>query len=175
MWLDSRDGRQGLRYAKSDDLGASWGKDAALAPRTCDCCWNSIATRTAGSGASEVSVLYRGGEPRDMMHMASIDGAKWNAPSSIGGFDWRVNGCPHVGGALAVRGNTLHTLVWTGKDGAQGLYHVTLGSAGSTTGASDTGWSKPKKLGADDAKNAGLAVMQDGSLVAVWDEPKNRS
>lgn len=59
----------------------------ALAPRTCDCCWNSIATRPAASGASEVSVLYRGGDPRDMMHMASTDGSKGNTPTSIGGFD----------------------------------------------------------------------------------------
>ncbi len=172
VWLDSRDGRQGLRYAKSDDLGASWGKDAALVPLTCDCCWNSVATRPAAGGASEVSVLYRGGDPRDMMHMASASGAKWSAPSSIGGFDWRVNGCPHVGGALVARGNTLHTLVWTGKDGVLGLYHASLAGAGDAGSAAN--WSKPKKLGTDDAKNADLTVMPDGSLVAVWDESTGR-
>ena len=171
VWLDSREGRQGLRYAKSDDLGASWGKDIALAPRTCDCCWNSIATRTGAGGANEVSVLYRGGEPRDMMHMASTDGTRWNTPASIGGFDWRVNGCPHVGGALAVRDKTLHTLVWTGKEGVQGLYHAALGASAS---AGDASWSKPKKLGTDDAKNADLTVAQDGSLIAVWDEATGR-
>ena len=171
VWLDSREGRQGLRYAKSDDLGASWGKDTGLAPRTCDCCWNSIATRAGAGGASEVSVLYRGGEPRDMMHMASSDGAKWNTPSSIGGFGWRIDGCPHVGGALAVRDKTLHSLVWTGKDGAQGLYHAALGAS---VAGSDAAWGKPKKLGTDDAKNADLTVMPDGSLVAVWDETTGR-
>ena len=116
-------------------------------------------------------MLYRGDEPRDMMHMASSDGSKWNTPASIGGFDWRVNGCPHVGGALAVRDKTLHTLVWTGKDGLQGLYHAALSAAG---GAADATWNKPKKLGTDDAKNADLTVAQDGSLIAVWDESTGR-
>jgi hypothetical protein len=157
VWLDSREGRQGLRYARSPDLGGTWGKDMALAPRTCDCCWNSIATRSDG----EVSVLFRGGEPRDMMHMASIDGATWNAAAPVGAFDWRFNGCPHVGGALAVRDKAMHALVWTGKDGAQGLYHAALGAAA---------WSKPVRLGGDDAKNADLTVTSDGTLIAAWDE-----
>lgn len=171
VWLDSREGQQGLRYARSTDLGATWGKDAALAPRTCDCCWNSIAARP---GSAEVSVLYRGGEPRDMMHMASTDGAKWNAPASIGGFDWRINGCPHVGGALALRGQALHALVWTGKDGAQGLYHAALGTGGAEGAAGAAVWSKPVRLGGEDAKNADLTVAADGSLAAVWDEPGAR-
>ena len=176
VWLDSREGRQGLRYARSNDLGTTWGKDVALAPRTCDCCWNSIATRPGASGEGEVSVLYRGGEPRDMMHMASTGGAKWNTPASIGGFDWRIQGCPHVGGALAVQGKVLHALVWTGKDGALGLYHSSLaaeagavGAAGAA-GAASAVWSKPAKLGTDDAKNADLTIGSDGTLIAVWDE-----
>ncbi len=164
VWLDSREGRQGLRYARSPDLGGTWGRDTALVPRTCDCCWNSIATRADG----EVSVLFRGGEPRDMMHMASNDGAKWNTPASIGGFDWRINGCPHVGGALALRDKAMHALVWTGKDGAQGLYHAALG-------AGDAAWSKPARLGSDDAKNADLTVTADGTLIAAWDESGARN
>lgn len=163
VWLDSRDGRQGLRYARSPDGGKTWAKDVALAPRTCDCCWNSIAARPGG----EVSVLYRGGDPRDMLHMASKDGVTWPAPASIGGFDWRINACPHVGGALAVQGQVLHSLVWTGKEGAQGLYHASLPAGGAA-------WSRPRRLGTEDAKNADLAVAPDGSLVAVWDEPGAR-
>ena len=162
VWLDSRDGRQGLRYARSADGSKSWVNDVALAPRTCDCCWNSIATRPDG----EVSVLYRGGDPRDMLHMASKDGSTWQKPVSIGGFDWRVSACPHVGGALAVQGQVLHSLVWTGKEDVQGLYHASLPAGGT--------WSKPRRLGTEDAKNADLAPATDGSLVAVWDERSGR-
>lgn len=170
VWLDSREGRQGLRYARSPDLGATWGKDIALVPRTCDCCWNSIATRPGSNVDGEVSVLFRGNEPRDMMHMASGNGTKWNSPASIGGFDWRINGCPHVGGALAVKDKALHALVWTGKDNAQGLYHATQ----TTTGSGENVWSKPARLGGEDAKNADLTVTPDGQLIAVWDEPGAR-
>jgi hypothetical protein len=99
------------------------------------------------------------------MHMASSDGANWNTPASIGGFDWRIQGCPHVGGALAVQGQALHALVWTGKEGALGLYHSSLAA-----GAAGAAWTKPVKLGTDDAKNADLTVGTDGTLVAVWDE-----
>ena len=49
----------------------------------------------------------------------------------------------------------------------QGLYHAVLG-------ANDATWSKPARLGGDDAKNADLAMGADGSLLAVWDEPGAR-
>lgn len=160
-WLDSRDGNQSLRYARSTDAGATWGRDVGLAPRTCECCWNSIAVLPAG----EVSVLYRGDTPRDMMHIASPDGAAWGKPVSIDGFGWRVNACPHVGGALAVRAGALHALTWSGKDEVLGLYHAQLGT---------TGWNKPQRLGTADARNADLAVEADGTLVAVWDEHGGR-
>ena len=109
-----------------------------------------------------------------MMHMASTDGVKWNTPAAIGNFDWRIQGCPHVGGALAVRGTALHALVWTGKEGALGLYHSALsssaGTSASAASATNAAWSKPFKLGTDDAKNADLTITTDGTLVAVWDE-----
>ena len=160
-WLDSREGSQGLRYARSADAGATWGRDVALAPRTCDCCWNSIAAAPSG----QVSVLYRGGEPRDMMHIASADGATWGKPVSIDGFGWRVDACPHVGGALALRGGDLHALTWSGRDDVLGLYHAVQGASG---------WSKPRRLGSADARNADLASDPDGTLIAVWDERGGR-
>ncbi|MBL8383966.1 MAG: exo-alpha-sialidase [Burkholderiales bacterium] len=160
-WLDSRDGRQGLRYARSADAGNTWSADVAVAPRTCDCCWNSIAANGA-----EVSLLFRGGEPRDMMHAASRDGTAWSKAVSVDNFNWRVNACPHVGGALAVRAGALHALSWTGKEERQGLHHVSLGASG---------WSMPRRLGGDDARNADLAVAADGTLVAIWDEAGART
>ncbi|MSQ18957.1 MAG: exo-alpha-sialidase [Betaproteobacteria bacterium] len=69
-WLDSREGRQGLRYARSIDRGQTWSADRPLAPRTCDCCWNSLAPLAEGG----VAVLYRGDEPRDMMLITARTG-----------------------------------------------------------------------------------------------------
>ena len=160
VWLDSRGGSQGLRYARSLDGGSSWADDRPLAPRTCDCCWNSVAAAPDGS----VSALYRGHDPRDMMHIGSRDGKAWRNTGSVGGFDWRVQACPHVGGALVRDGAMLHALVWTGREGAWGLFHATSRDAGNS-------WSAPRRLGTEDARNADLARSPDGTLVAIWDEP----
>jgi hypothetical protein len=159
VWLDSRDRQQSLRYAQSADAGATWSADRSLAPKTCDCCWNSLAAAPDGA----ISVLFRGAEPRDMMHVISRNGTAWRHTGSIGNFDWRIQGCPHVGGALAHNGQALHSLTWTGKEGGAGLYYSWTTDAGNT-------WSTPLRMGSEHAKNADLAAAPDGSLAAIWDE-----
>ncbi|MEO7402383.1 MAG: sialidase family protein, partial [Burkholderiales bacterium] len=109
VWLDSREKMQSLRYARSADFGKTWSRDTLLAPRTCECCWNSLAVAADGS----VSALYRGESPRDMMHVGSRDGVSWTKPASVGGFDWKINACPHVGGSIVNAGKSIHSLAWT--------------------------------------------------------------
>jgi hypothetical protein len=154
-WLDSRERAQSLRYARSIDTGATWSRDVQIAPRTCECCWNSIAAR-----GDETVVLFRGDAPRDMMASASRDGRTWSTPVSVDGSGWRINACPHVGGALVTAGGTLHALSWTGKDELQGLRYVAH---------REGKWSAPLRLGTDDARHADLASGPDGALIAVWD------
>lgn len=99
-------------------------------------------------------------------------GATWGAPARVGPFDWGFNGCPHVGGALAVSGGRLHALVWTGKDGRAGLYASSSGEGGAK-------WSGMTKVGGPGAKHSDLAAHPRvaaavGSFRAVWlekDEP----
>ena len=110
-----------------------------------------------------VAVFYRGDAPRDMMLLTSRSGDTWRNHGSIGGFNWQIRACPHVGGAIATRGNAIHALAWNGKDEQYGLYYIGSGDAGNT-------WSRPRKLGFDDARNADLAVSSEGHLHAVWDE-----
>ena len=163
-WLDSRDGRQGLRYARSTDRGETWSADRALAPRTCDCCWNSLAPMADGG----VAVFYRGDEPRDMMLLTSRTGDTWRNHGSVGRFNWQVRACPHVGGALVTRASAIHALAWNGKDEMFGLYYTGSTDAGNT-------WSRPRKLGYDDARNADLAISTTGELHAIWDEAGMRT
>src|SRR5262245_65139412 len=61
VWLDSRGGAQGLRYARSTDGGLRWSKNQTLDPETCECCWNTITTAPGGA----IAVLYRDKDPRD--------------------------------------------------------------------------------------------------------------
>jgi hypothetical protein len=161
VWLERRDRTQSLRYAASPDGGFTWGAPRPLAPSTCDCCWNSLAVSPEG----EIATLYRGEQPRDMMLVTSKNGTAWRQTGSIGGFGWNLRGCPHVGGGLVHSGKALHTLVWTGKDDIAGLYYLSSTDSGSS-------WSKPLRMGAQDAKNPDLARSTDGTLVAVWDEPR---
>ena len=65
---------------------------------------------------------------------------------------------------VATDGDTIHLLSGQGKKGAAeiALFHR-LSKDGGT-------WSKPRRLGSEDAKNADLAVAADASLVAVWDD-----
>lgn len=161
VWLERRDRTQSLRYAQSSDGGFTWAAPRPLAPSTCDCCWNSLAVSPAG----EVSALYRGEQPRDMMLVTSKNGTAWRQTGSIGGFGWEVRGCPHVGGGLVHDAKALHAIVWTGKDDRAGLYYLSSTDSGST-------WSAPRRMGSEDAKNADLTRGPNGSLVAVWDEPR---
>jgi hypothetical protein len=163
IWLDSRDGRQGLRHARSSDHGRHWSTNKTLKAATCECCSNALAISPDGTAAA----LFRDGDPRDLSlaHSTKTD-APWTLRGPAAPFDWRFNGCPHVGGALAFSTkNTLHAALWTGAEGKTGVYHRSTDSLGSE-------WSALTKLGSDTASHPDLATSSDGTGVAlVWDQP----
>ncbi len=159
VWLDSRDGKQGLRYAQSKDAGQSWSKNATLKSDTCECCWNTLALGADGS----VHALFRDKNPRDMAVISSANGgSRWSEPAKVGRFNWEFAGCPHVGGGLARRGSAMHALVWTGATGHGGAYHLVSGDQGQS-------WSAPQRLGDSDARRGDIASAGPSSLAAVWD------
>jgi hypothetical protein len=164
VWLEDpeENGYQGLRYARSVDWGKQWSQVTTLDDSTCSCCWNTLVLSPEG----DLNILYRDMEPRDMALLQSYDDGKtWRHVSTAGEFDWKFDGCPHVGGALAYTGGDnprqLHSLVWTGAEGKSGLYHLSSKNNGNC-------WSKPQKLG-NTAVHADIATFDD-NVVAVWDE-----
>jgi hypothetical protein len=164
-WLDSRDGERGLRYSFSSDGGKTWKANATAAPKTCECCWNSLAPLEKDS----IAVLYRARHPRDMRVVTSSNrGNSWSEPTAVGNFQWSLNACPHVGGALTTcpslndSGRRLHATVWTGATGFSGLYHLRSEDAGQT-------WSAPHKMNVPLAWHPHLAADARGRVVAVWD------
>ncbi|MDB6172670.1 MAG: exo-alpha-sialidase [Chthoniobacteraceae bacterium] len=162
-WLDSRDGKQGLRYARSDSAGKSWSPNTTLKAATCECCPNRIVAGVDG----ELAILFRDGNPRDMQLVRSPDsGRHWLPPAATGAFDWQFNGCPHVGGGLAITGegtsSILHTLSWTGKVERVGVYHIAIPNGGQPG-------SEPKQLGDSTASHPDLAAAGQGRIAAVWD------
>lgn len=166
VWLDNRDGAQGLRYARSRDRGRSWSSDMTIDGQTCECCWNAVLP-----GSSVLSVLYRDKDPRDMRHARLGQDGDWQRTTRVGEFDWQVDACPHTGGALAETSGDngselLHALVWTGHQQDEGLYYLRSADQGS-------GWELPRRFGMRGARNADLVTDRDGDLVAVWDEMAN--
>lgn len=164
-WLDNRGEQRGLRYAESQDGGWTWSANATAVARTCECCWNAISPLPGGGAA----VLYRAFSPRDMhVVFTRNSGAQWNAPVSVGAFGWKLEACPHVGGALAtdLRTNQLHAMVWTGQPGDAGVYHL-RSSDGALT------WSAPRRMGLTHASHPHLATDSMGTVAAVWDALEN--
>lgn len=159
VWLDDRGDPKGLYHGMSSDGGASWRVAAVVDGHTCQCCWNRL---VRGPG-DQLHVLYRDSGPRDMaVAHRGADGI-WRSLGRAGRFDWAFDGCPHVGGGLAVAatgaGTVLHATVWNGDADKTGLYHV------RRTGDA---W-QPAHLLAADGRHSDIAVAPDGQVVAVWD------
>ncbi len=152
VWLDSRDGRQGLRHARSTDGGASWNANRTLQAGTCECCRNTLATGPDGT----VAVLFRDHDPRDMK-VISTENGEWREPLVAGDFGWKFDGCPHAGGGLAVTPAAIHTLVWSGSEIHAGVHYARPGGTA-------------RRLGGPTAIHPDLAATGEGVLLAVWQE-----
>jgi hypothetical protein len=158
VWLDSRDGAQGLRATVSRDRGQTWQRNVTVDERTCECCPNRLLAAPGGL----VRVIYRDKGPRDMAVAETRDGAAWTRVGTAGAFGWQFEGCPETPGALAATRDALHALVWTGAEGRAGL-HVLRSADGGRT------WDEPRRLGGPRAQHGDLA-SSGGRLAAAWDE-----
>jgi hypothetical protein len=163
VWLDSRDGAQGLRASASSDFGRTWSANVTVDERTCECCLN----RLAASGADRVAVIYRDKGPRDMVVAATADGGRsWTRQGTAGAFGWTFEGCPETPGALARTAagpeGALAALVWTGAQGRAGLYVLRTTDGGRA-------WTTPFRIGGATAQRGDLAASGT-RLAAVWDE-----
>jgi hypothetical protein len=148
-WID-RSSNAKLLASTSEDGGRSWTPPAALDEDICECCWN-----TAHASGGTVSVLFRDKDPRDMKVASSTDGGKTWSIAPAGPQGWKINSCPHAGGALAGDA-ALHALSYTGREGAMGLHVGPVGGPQS-------------RLGGENAKHADLAGA-GGRLAAAWTE-----
>ncbi|MER0216641.1 MAG: exo-alpha-sialidase [Nitrosomonas sp.] len=165
VWLadPNENGYQGLHYARSIDHGKQWSQPVTLDDSTCSCCWNTVAV----SPDNKLAVLYRNTAPRDMSLAQSLDaGLTWRHASTVGDFQWKFEGCPHVGGALKYAGTDniaqLHSVVWTGIEDKSGLYHLSSNDNGQT-------WSIPRKLGSM-AMHGDIAARNRNAVAAIWNE-----
>lgn len=170
VWLDDREengNSQGLRYARSVDGGKHWQGDVTLDGTACTCCWNRLAVLPDQS----VAALYRDDDPHDMrLALRSPKHGTWRNVGAVGAFDWRFSGCPHCGGGIAAspgRQGLIHGVVWSGKEGAAGLYYLNSADQGGH-------WSQPQRIADGQSKESDIAVLADGRVGVVYAGPTGK-
>ncbi|MDH5716189.1 MAG: glycoside hydrolase [Spirochaetia bacterium] len=166
-WLDKPENLpkdksgKALRYSTSTDFGKTWSKKTTVDEETCFCCQNKIKINSS----DESYILYRDAHFRDMA-LAKMNNNTWQRQGFITHFKWEFNGCPHVGGGFDFSNDgNLHAVSWMGQKENTGVYYVYSKNNGIS-------WSKPKKIGSDDASHPDIAVNKQ-AIVIVWDEIQN--
>ncbi|HRN54381.1 MAG TPA: sialidase family protein, partial [Gemmatimonadaceae bacterium] len=165
-WLDGREGQSAAFLARSDDGGATWGRNIRISMgEACPCCRTAIASAPDGS----VWVAWRAvleGNVRDIVVARSRDGGRtFGEGRRVHADDWVFPGCPHAGPSLIAdaRGR-LHIAWWTGKEGRAAAWYARADD-GETFGA-------PQALSALDTPrpvHVQLAVRGD-TVLAAWDD-----
>lgn len=138
VWLDGRKSampdsakEMTLRTARIRPDG-SLADEAVLDTRICDCCQTATAPTRRGR-----VVVYRDRSPteiRDIGIVRLVDG-RWSAPAVVHADNWRIEGCPVNGPAVATMGDTV-AVAWFTK--AQDTARVQLAMSrdgGATFGA----------------------------------------
>jgi hypothetical protein len=164
VWLDKRDGAADPRYAgaavyvaESRDGGASFDPDRKLADHSCECCRIGLAADVDGTPVALWRHVFDGGI-RDFA-LARIDGPLRRASKD----GWRIDACPHHGGALAIDAEGGRHLAWfTGAERNPGLFYRRVDGERMTP---------PLAFGNLDAQAGHPAVLVDGNRVwLAWQE-----
>lgn len=169
-WLDGRD-RQGGRggttsayLARSTDRGATWSKNVRVGTEVCPCCRPSIGFGSQG----EVFVSWRhvfAGDIRDMVVATSKDsGATWGEPVRVAVDGWKIEGCPHTGAAMALRGSRVFITWYSEGTGANPGVRLAWSDDGCRT------FSKPQIVSGTvvDPNHPVLSVSDDGRVVLAF-------
>ncbi|MEQ1609376.1 MAG: sialidase family protein [Hyphomonadaceae bacterium] len=167
FWLDGRNTVEAVENPEMQ-LGfttiSAEGVPAAtqlIDTRICDCCQTSAAWTAAGP-----VVVYRdrsGEEIRDTSIVRNVDGA-WTQPEIVHADNWRIEGCPVNGPAVAAVGDTVAVAWFTGANDEE---RVNL--AFSTDGGASFG----EPIRVDDGNPVGrvsLSLSARGQARVAWIE-----
>lgn len=141
VWLDGRDvggghddhgaarGSMGLRM-RSIAIDGELGPEALLDPRVCDCCQTDVARGTDGAWL----VAYRDRSEDEVRDVKVVRVVGDRADLVFDSADqWRFDGCPVNGPALASRGNQVAVAWFTPGEQATGVVHCALSGDGGAT------------------------------------------
>jgi hypothetical protein len=163
VWIHAVGDERSLRHAMLPFGATEWSPATIVDPHICACCWNELKVAPDGT----LMVLYRDQQPSDMVLARSRDGGRtWHSAGRAGEFDWRFDGCPHVGGGIAILSDPTPAVLataWTGKASGTGAYVVQRDCSGE--------WSAPTPLSTEGAAGRNTDVAATGQAAAVvWDQ-----
>ena len=169
VWLDTRDRENGkevysLYMARSKDNGATFGKNARIAAHVCECCRPNVSFGPNG----EVLVFWRHiypGNVRDMTVAVSRDnGETFGAPVRIAEDNWKIEGCPDSGIALArAEGRVYAAWLTEASPTLSGVQMTWTDDAGKT-------WAAPVLASQRvlDANYPAMSAAEDGRVEMVF-------
>ncbi len=167
IWIHAEGDERSLRHARRDIGAEEWSVPKVIDPHICACCWNRL--EVAGDGT--LVALYRDHAPSDMALAVSEDrGQTWEKRGHVGRFDWDFQGCPHVGGGLALGTNgDLFATVWSGHEEHTGAYLMRSDNLGKS-------WLPEPPAGETfrPGRHTDVAVPDAERVIMTWDQPADR-
>jgi hypothetical protein len=165
VWLDGRtthgeEGDMQLRAAVYDKSHKQL-SDTVIDPRVCECCPTSVALSADGPIAA-----YRNrsaGEIRDI-YITRLAAGRWTMPITVHRDNYKIEGCPVNGPAIAARGREVAVAWFTAPNEKNRSYIAFSHDAGRTFTAA---------VAADDVESLGrvvVALQKDGSAIVGWVE-----
>jgi hypothetical protein len=165
VWLDGRtthgdEGDMQLRAAMFD-ASHKLLSDTAIDARVCECCPTSIAL--TGDGPIAAYRNRSAGEIRDI-YVTRLAGGRWSMPVPVHKDNFKIDGCPINGPAIAARDRDVVVAWFTAPNEMNRSYLAFSHDAGRTFGA---------PVRADDVESLGRVVVglrKDGSAIVGWVE-----
>ena len=148
-----------LRYAAIDAAG-KLSDEAQLDERVCECCQTAAAVT-----GDTVIVVYRDrstNEMRDIYTTARVIGGPWSQPHAVAPDNWKINGCPVNGPAIATTGGRV-AVAWYTQAGDQSRVKLAF--------SDDTGQTFGPPIVVDDGEAVGrvdVLLLPDGSALVCW-------
>jgi len=165
VWLDGRtthgeEGDMQLRAAMYDGAHKQL-SDTMIDARVCECCPTAVALAADGPVAA-----YRNrsaGEIRDI-HVTRLAAGRWTMPVPVHRDNFKIEGCPVNGPAIAARGKDVVVAWFTAPNEMNRSYLAFSHDGGKTFGA---------PVRADDKESLGrvvVALEKSGSAIVGWVE-----
>lgn len=170
VWLDGRtthgeEGDMQLRAAMYDGTHKQL-SDTMIDARVCECCPTAVALTADGPVAA-----YRNrsaGEIRDV-YVTRLAAGRWTMPVPVHRDNFKIEGCPVNGPAIAARGKDVVVAWFTAPNEMNRSYLAFSHDGGKTFGA---------PIKADDKESLGrvvVALEKSGSAIVGWVESANQT